>query len=326
MEPMASFKKLLILAVSFVMIFSAGIKAATTDYAGDMLSIGVGARALAMGGAFAAVADDASAMYWNPAGIVNVKGVEVSSVKLLGMEGLDAYYTYLNLIYNPGDNTGSFGIGYLRQQFGGIIIRNGSGDQIGVPREASDNVINATYARKISSWLSAGINAKAMFGMYPDSAARQGYNGFGADAALFIYLGGIFDALKGLSLGINLQDPYAVINITGVEERVAYNFKTGIGYDLPFIFLKNLSSRIIVAADYDTEYNGEYHLGAEFMWNGMIGIRAGIKRYLSGASGLYQDAELSLGAGIKWYFLRIDYAYVNSNISPLQYISISGMF
>jgi hypothetical protein len=319
-------KKLLVLTASMVIIFSAGIKAATTDYAGDMMSIGVGARALGMGGAFAAVADDASAMYWNPAGIVNVKGVEVSSVKLLGMEGLDANYTYLNLIYNPGDNTGSFGIGYLKQQFGGIIIRDGSGNQIGGPREASDNVINATYARKISNWLSAGINAKALFGMYPDSGAGQGYNGFGADAALFIDLGGIYDALKGLALGINLQDPYAEINIPGGEERVAYNLKTGVGYNLPFIFLKNLSSRMIVAADYDTEYNGEYHFGAEFMWNGMIGIRGGIQGYISGTDGLNQDAELSLGAGIKWYFLRIDYAYVNSNISPKQYISISGMF
>jgi len=320
------FNKFLVLAVSMVIIFSAGIKAATIEYAGDMLSIGVGARALGMGGAFAAVADDASAMYWNPAGIVNVKGVEVSSVKLLGMEGLDANYTYLNLVYDPGEDTGSFGIGYLKQGVGGIIIRNGSGDQIGGSRDASDNVINVAYAKKISNWLSLGINAKAMFGMYPDSGAGQGYNGFGADAALLIGMGGIYDALKGLALGINMQDPYTVININGGEERAAYNLKTGIAYDLQFIFLKNMSSRMVVAADYDTEYSGEYHFGAEFIWNKMIGIRAGIKGYVSGAGGLDQGAELSLGMGIKWYFIQIDYAYVKSDLSPLQYISISGLF
>ncbi|MCH8285826.1 hypothetical protein IIB79_04770, partial [candidate division KSB1 bacterium] len=36
-------------------------------YAGEFLSIGVGARAQALGGAFAAIADDGTAFYWNPA-------------------------------------------------------------------------------------------------------------------------------------------------------------------------------------------------------------------------------------------------------------------
>lgn len=39
---------------------------------GQFLKIGIGARAAAMGGAFVAVADDASALYWNAAGIARV--------------------------------------------------------------------------------------------------------------------------------------------------------------------------------------------------------------------------------------------------------------
>ena len=44
--------------------------------AGKFLSIPVGARALGMGGAFVAVANDVSAMYWNPAGIAGVYQTE----------------------------------------------------------------------------------------------------------------------------------------------------------------------------------------------------------------------------------------------------------
>src|SRR5262245_57375127 len=38
-------------------------------YAGEFLHVGAGARAIGMGGAFIAIADDASAAYWNPAGL-----------------------------------------------------------------------------------------------------------------------------------------------------------------------------------------------------------------------------------------------------------------
>jgi hypothetical protein len=44
--------------------------ASATKYAGEFMKIPVGARAIGMGGAFSAVADDATAPYWNPAGMV----------------------------------------------------------------------------------------------------------------------------------------------------------------------------------------------------------------------------------------------------------------
>ena len=48
-----------------------GIGAAT------FLEIGVGARAAAMGGAYAAISDDATALYWNPAGVAWVDGLQI---------------------------------------------------------------------------------------------------------------------------------------------------------------------------------------------------------------------------------------------------------
>ena len=48
--------------------------------AGTFLRYGVGGRALGMGGAFVAVADDASGIYWNPAGLVGAKRIELSSM------------------------------------------------------------------------------------------------------------------------------------------------------------------------------------------------------------------------------------------------------
>ena len=47
-------------------------------FGGQFLKIGVSARATGMGSAFTGVADDATAVFWNPGGLVNVLGNEVS--------------------------------------------------------------------------------------------------------------------------------------------------------------------------------------------------------------------------------------------------------
>jgi hypothetical protein len=55
----------------------AAVPAGATKYAGEFLKIPVGARAVAMGGAFTAVADDATSPFWNPAGMVYLPYREV---------------------------------------------------------------------------------------------------------------------------------------------------------------------------------------------------------------------------------------------------------
>ncbi len=63
----------------FILLFSSGLlvfssvsRAAETRYAGSFLELGIGARAMAMGGAYVAIANDGSAFYWNPAGASTV--------------------------------------------------------------------------------------------------------------------------------------------------------------------------------------------------------------------------------------------------------------
>src|SRR5271167_1887126 len=43
--------------------------ATPAKYAGEFIAIGVGGRALGLGGAYAALANDVTAGYWNPAGL-----------------------------------------------------------------------------------------------------------------------------------------------------------------------------------------------------------------------------------------------------------------
>ena len=55
---------------------------ATTS--GAFLEIGPGARALGMGSAYVSVANDASTLYWNPAGMVNISNPEIQTFILPG--------------------------------------------------------------------------------------------------------------------------------------------------------------------------------------------------------------------------------------------------
>ena len=64
-----------LLSVLALLSFSAPAHA--TKYAGEFLKVGVGARAIGMGGAFVAVDDDATAPFWNPAGLIYLPYKEV---------------------------------------------------------------------------------------------------------------------------------------------------------------------------------------------------------------------------------------------------------
>ena len=63
---------LYLLTVSLIPVTTC-IAADEGAHAAEFLSHGVGARALGMGSAFVAIADDATATYWNPAGLTKVK-------------------------------------------------------------------------------------------------------------------------------------------------------------------------------------------------------------------------------------------------------------
>ena len=71
--------------------------------AANYLKIGVGARATAMGGAFTAIADDATALYWNPAGLSQIKGKQLSASYNSWFAGINQ--GYLSLVFP--DSTGT---------------------------------------------------------------------------------------------------------------------------------------------------------------------------------------------------------------------------
>ena len=81
-------------------------------YAGEFLSAGVGSRALGMGGAFVAVANDVTAGYWNPAGLVDSPGLQFQFMHAKQFMS-SIQYDYLGAS-KPMDEKSSLGLSLIR--------------------------------------------------------------------------------------------------------------------------------------------------------------------------------------------------------------------
>jgi len=82
------FSILIILAGSF----SGNLYSQETRYAGSFLELGIGARGMAMGGAYVSVADDGSAFFWNPAGASTLLRTEVFGMYASLFKSLEKHF------------------------------------------------------------------------------------------------------------------------------------------------------------------------------------------------------------------------------------------
>ena len=132
------------------------------------LKIGVGARALGMGNAYTAVADDVSAMAWNPAGLARISRPELGATH--AELTTDTRYDFVG--FAQPTKLGTFGAAanYLSQ--GTIEGR----DVNGAPAAgytASDEAVNLSFASRMTSALGLGANVKYIRSSIADASAQS---------------------------------------------------------------------------------------------------------------------------------------------------------
>src|SRR5688500_8400645 len=114
--------KIIISVVCAVVAFPSGIQASAGEESAAFLHIPVGAGPAAMGGAYSALATDAYAPTWNPAGLGRVQSTQLSGQHLSYLESI--HYEYLSAVHPFGE----------RQAIGASIQYLGSGDIPGTDR------------------------------------------------------------------------------------------------------------------------------------------------------------------------------------------------
>lgn len=131
----------------------------------NFLEIGVGARGLALAGAYTAVAEGVTALYWNPAGISELEGpaVAFSLAKLYGDAGID--HTFAGGVLPVGAN-GAVGIALTNLTSGDIertteAFPEGNDPVFGRTFSYSATAAGLYYARRLTDRLALGVGVKA---------------------------------------------------------------------------------------------------------------------------------------------------------------------
>ncbi|MDI3504434.1 MAG: hypothetical protein PWP64_1370, partial [Candidatus Cloacimonadota bacterium] len=276
-------KKIIILSLLACVM---AIPVSAGRYAGDFMMIGAGVRALGMGGAFSALADDGSAIYWNSGGLSQIRDSEVSAMHAFLYKNLASYdnITYVQPL--PNDVSIAFNITRLtvndiprfdeRYLIGTNVdqrINNISDHLPGVP----DGTFRSTddlYQFAFSKNLKFGANLGWQFFEVPFELGLGGNikfiqrrimdnlgSGTGIDLGLKLRtdLAVIFDeeSLGDLHLGLNFQDVAGTTiswdTNSEMKDEVLFNSKLGLAIDQP---IPTLSSNLILAYDYDYVYGG----------------------------------------------------------------------
>ena len=323
------------------------------SHAAEFLSHGVGARALGMGSSFVSVADDATAAYWNPAGLVQIErrafAMMYSDSFGTGQGGFLSKglveYNFMGYVQGV-EGIGNIGISWIRLgvddiphttfvdvngngRLGDFLDKDGDGVKdpgewyIDRPEVAGyfsnvDNALLISYARQIHPHLSIGGNLKLL----RQSLFENSGNGFGLDIGLMV------KPLDGLHIGAMLADATGTqIHWNTAAEPVFTRdrcLRFGLSYRISFPVI----GKITFGADLETDRKDLradrrteriFRIGGEYWLFDVVALRIGA-----------EGTKLAAGAGIRLRFgetaLYADYAFNAHDLGSSQRVSISGLF
>jgi hypothetical protein len=307
-------------SIALVNIAVAQSKVGTT--AANFLKIPQGARATAMGGAFTAVANDASAAFWNPGGLSRITGNEFIASDAKWIVGTNTYW--FGLAIKAGDN-GCAALSVNELDYGNEEITTATEpDGTGQTWSARDVAIGLSYAQNLTDRFSIGGTAKYIH----QSIWNESASAFALDVGLLFTTQldnmriGMNIANFGTELKMDGKDAYLAADVdpthTGNNETIVSELQTdswtlpltftiGLGYDP----LDNDKFKWSVAVDavYPNSQTSYLNMGTEITWNKMISLRAG---YFS----LFKEAAeegLTAGVGVQYdlgeFLIKADYSY-----------------
>lgn len=257
--------------------------------AGAFLRLGVGARALSMGGAFVAVANDPSATFWNPAGLYQIRNFQFEFMNM--RMPLDRTMNFFSGVI-PVKNIVTVGVSWIGLNVSNIEGRTGNTTQ---PEYVFSNTQNG-FLISVGKSVNPSLALGGSFKFIRTSLDTDSATGFGFDGGI------LFRATNEVSVGVMVQD-------IGTDLRWNGGFTEGIPLTLKFgAAMKILNYGLIAADVHKTLHDSpEFHFGGELFIADSFPIRLGFNgRQISGGAGLV----FPLAA----HTLKLNYGYSNDRL------------
>ena len=232
-------------------------------FGGQFLKIGVSARATGMGSAFTGVADDATSVFYNPGGLVNVLGNEVSLNHVVW--AADTKLSTAIVAFNPRSIPGTFAFSVRSFWMDPQLVRTAYNPEgTGQTFDSGSTTFGLSYARFFTDKFSAGFTLNYLHMGLAETAVNTGSFDFG-----IMYRIGI----KDLKLGMAIQHLGGNFQFDERESKLPMAFKVGVSFNA----FRNERQRLGVAFEFAHPSDNLEHanLGLEYALNNMFFVRGG---------------------------------------------------
>jgi len=334
-------KKILLLFFSLsLMAYAQGSEQVGTSMA-NFLKIGVGSRATAMGGAFVAMTDDASATFWNPGGLALVSKNEAMFQSTNWIANTNLYFLSVAI---PLEGLGTFAANVYSFSSGDMEETTISQpDGTGRLFSATNFAMGLSFARSFTEQFSVGFTIKYI----SENLSRE------SASAIAFDIGSVFktNILNGMRIGLALSNLGGTMKLEGPDLNVTHDLAAGLPtnrfvnaslgtqeWQLPLMFriglgtyvIKNENTSLSVEGSFNDsrDYASRYNLGSEFVLN-IVGEQKVALRV--GYLGNYDEAGLAAGAGLYLvlggFDFKLDYAYADmSRLGSAHRYTLSILF
>lgn len=280
------------------------VSAAPGEAGFAFLKLGIGARPMGMGSAYVALADDPTALYWNPAGLGSVPGSQVTIMHNEWIQDFRQEFAG----FSHGFGAGTMGLGVSGFYTSELEKRDDVGNLTG-HFGFNDFAVTGAFAHHFASHVAGGLAVKYIREMIDQETASVVAFDLGAQAGL---------GSSGVSLGAAIQ------NLGGDATFITESFPlprtiragAAITRAIPSLTGKGVLSAEVRKARGDESH---VHVGGEFEYKERLALRAGAKFG-------YDDESLSFGLGLVQHRFRFDYALVpfSSNLGTTHFVSLSA--